>query len=251
MIQIYSVISNIKLAIAIVLTLLISCNTFAVQKVDKENFIALNIGTLEFDIAPNNPFTNNSDELFIVSGPLFYKNGIMIGGFIKDGIWQKNKVTPSVRGQQNFSKYNGFIGKMNDGRLFLKKYNDFDKNNISKVAWAIQNGPILVKNGTNLHPSYSSHNYFRAGIGYKNNDVYFLFSKEKITLHQFANMFLSMNIKNALYLDGKNVGYYRRFFTEEQNAKPQKVEDFFGNLIIHADKIYIRTTIDNIKAPKK
>ncbi len=74
-----------------------------------------------------------------------------------------------------------------------------------QAEYATQSGPMLVIDGkiNNLFLPQSDSLKIRNGVGIKNNQLYFVISRDRISFYDFAQIFKNdLNIENALYLDG-------------------------------------------------
>lgn len=80
---------------------------------------------------------------------------------------------------------------------------DFPGN--ATIRYATQSGPMLVINGQ-PHPAFkkgSTNLNIRNGVGIlPDNKVVFVLSKNEVNFYDFAQYFISLGCKNALYLDG-------------------------------------------------
>ena len=74
-----------------------------------------------------------------------------------------------------------------------------------KAEFATQSGPMLIINrkiNSIFSPSSASLK-IRNGVGIKNNQLYFVISREKINFYDFADIFKTqLKVDQALYLDG-------------------------------------------------
>ena len=142
---------------------------------------------------------------FCVNGPLVTNDGIPVGGYIDNGIPIKPWIDPMVGGG-NFAVDNAIFGIGEDGNFYLLPYEEKEK--LSPMRWAFQNGPILVKDGINKRGASTS-SYARSGIGFKNDrTLVVIVSITPVTLRQFAELFIAEGCSNAIYLDGgPYVGY--------------------------------------------
>lgn len=74
-----------------------------------------------------------------------------------------------------------------------------------KAIYATQSGPMLVIDGS-INPSFVKNSdslKIRNGVGIKDNQLYFVISRERINFYDFADIFKTkLKINHALYLDG-------------------------------------------------
>lgn len=142
---------------------------------------------------------------FCVNGPLVGENQLPVGGYIDNSVQKKDWSNP-VLGGGNFSIDNAILGLDLKGKMYMVPISESLK--IPQSQWAIQNGPILVKNKINTRGSSQS-KYSRSGIGCRfDGTVIVIISLEPITFYDFAELFIEQNCVDALYLDGgPYVGY--------------------------------------------
>jgi uncharacterized protein YigE (DUF2233 family) len=144
----------------------------------------------------------NKSLRFAMNGGMFVQDYAPPGLFIEEG-----KIVHDLNtkhGEGNFyllpngvffitTQYQGAICKTEDFR------------HSKAIAYATQSGPLLVVNGK-MNPAfqYGSKNLnIRNGVGIlPDGKVVFVLSKQPINFYDFANYFLALGCKNALYLDG-------------------------------------------------
>ena len=71
--------------------------------------------------------------------------------------------------------------------------------------YATQSGPLLIQNNeiTDTANQSQGAKFTRNGVGIlKNGNVLFLYSSKKITIKEFAELFKTYGVADALYLDG-------------------------------------------------
>jgi|GEM_PF-2652555 len=103
----------------------------------------------------------------------------------------------------NFSLENGIIGLKKNGEFFLVSYSEGSLVDPTEVNWAMQNGPILLRNGNNPHKADSKSKFFRTGMGYSSDGKLFLIATQEATnLYTFAQIFKRYGVQNAMSLDG-------------------------------------------------
>ena len=74
-----------------------------------------------------------------------------------------------------------------------------------KADYATQSGPMLVIDGkvNSLFSPDSQSKKIRNGVGIKNNKLYFVISKNRVSFYRFAQFFQkNLKVEQALYLDG-------------------------------------------------
>jgi len=137
------------------------------------------------------------------------------------GIYSSNK-TPAglfVENNKIIAKLNTLNGKGNfhlqpNGIFYINNNNQAKLTTTSKfveiikksnIKTAIQSGPMLVINNkiNSIFKKDSNSLYVRNAVCVdKSNSVVFFISKDKTNFYNFANIAVSLDCKNALYLDG-------------------------------------------------
>ncbi len=154
----------------------------------------LNIG---FGKASNTATNQYMD--FCVNGPLVGADNLPVGGYIDNGTILKNWTNPEDGGG-NFAVNNAIFGLGTDGKLYLTPCTE--KHTLPQMRWALQNGPILVKDGINTRGTSQS-KYARSGIGFKTDGtLVVIVSLTPVTFYEFADLFIKEHCSNAIYLDG-------------------------------------------------
>lgn len=140
--------------------------------------------------------------VFAANGGMFLKDNSPQGLYIEDF----RMITPldTSSGTDNFYlKPNGVFYITDKNTPIVCQTKDFQYN--QNIKYATQSGPMLLINGI-IHPAFnfgSSNLHIRNGVGIlPDNRAVFVMSKEKVNFHDFANYFLTLGCKNALYLDG-------------------------------------------------
>jgi uncharacterized protein YigE (DUF2233 family) len=96
---------------------------------------------------------------------------------------------------------------MNAGVVTSREFSKWEAEKQSSVKWAVQSGPLLLRNGKK-HPAFnqdSSSRLLRNGIGVtKNGEVVAVITEgaAMVNLWTFAECFRRLGCENALYLDG-------------------------------------------------
>lgn len=145
---------------------------------------------------------NNKKLVFAMNAGMYRPDNSPQGLFIENGVLHKPLDTLS--GSGNFYlKPNGVFYITDDNRAVVCQRSGFT--DPAKVKFATQSGPMLLIDG-NIHPAFkegSANLNIRNGVGIlPDNRVIFAVSKEAVNFYDFAQYFLSMGCKNALYLDG-------------------------------------------------
>lgn len=207
-----------------ILPVLIIISTLTLGQVKVFRTSHLNIGFGKYaDVA------NNKHMEFCVNGPLVGTDGVPVGGFIDNDSVRKNWTDP-VLGGGNFAVENHIFGQTKNGKLFMIPYSA--KDSLSSMKWAIQNGPVLVKNGINARRSgASTTKYQRSGIGYtRQGEIVVIISILPVTFREFAEFFVQEDCVNAVFLDGgpTYVGYADKLKKYGFQQEAMKIQ-FFNN----------------------
>lgn len=160
----------------------------------------LNVGFGKESTCSTNQFMD-----FCVNGPLVGDNQLPVGGYVDNGSQKQSWSDPAQAGG-NFSIDNAIFGLGFDGKM--RMVSSMESTTLPQMKWAIQNGPVLVKDGINARGTSTS-TWARSGIGYrKDGAVVVIISLQPVTFREFAEMFIQKNCVNAIYLDGgPYVGY--------------------------------------------
>lgn len=102
-----------------------------------------------------------------------------------------------------FMQPNGVVA-WNKNTAIIKTTDQYQKSGF-KAEYATQSGPMLVIGGL-INPIFEKNSdslKVRNGVGIKNNQLYFVISRGRISFYDFADIFKSqLKIDQALYLDG-------------------------------------------------
>lgn len=144
----------------------------------------------------------NQHLLFAMNGGMFnYEHGPQ-GLYIENYKLINNRDTSSGGGNF-YMKPNGIFYLTSNGEAEVCKTENFQFS--KNISYATQSGPMLVIDGK-IHPSFkqgSANLNIRNGVGIlPDNKILFAMSKKEINFYDFADFFLKMGCKNALYLDG-------------------------------------------------
>ncbi len=108
-----------------------------------------------------------------------------------------------------FLQPNGVLG-WNKKQAFILTTQQYSRQEI-KVDYATQSGPMLVIDGkiNSLFLPDSQSNKIRNGVGIRNNKLYFVISKNRVSFYRFAQFFQrNLKVEQALYLDGSISSLY-------------------------------------------
>jgi uncharacterized protein YigE (DUF2233 family) len=171
-----------------------------VEGKNRKLIFAMNAGMFTMDHSPNGLFVQNFNEVH----PL-----------------------DTTDGRGNFYlKPNGVFYLTSNNSAFVCKTPDYIAN--SDIKYATQSGPMLLLDGkiNSIFQKESKNLNIRNGVGIlPDNRVVFAMSKKEITFYDFAEYFLQLGCKNALYLDGS----ISKTYLPEKNWKQMDGE--FGVLI--------------------
>lgn len=147
--------------------------------------------------------TNGKKLVFGMNAGMYHPDNRPLGLFIEDGVEQHAVNTRTATSGNFYMKPNGIFYLTKDKRAVVCQTEDLkDPKNI---LFATQSGPMLLIDG-NVHPAFKEGSVnlnIRNGVGIlPDNRVVFAISKEPVNFWDFAQFFLSLGCKNALYLDG-------------------------------------------------
>lgn len=150
---------------------------------------------------------------FAMNGGMYMRDNSPQGLFIENGT-QHTKLDTASGSGNFYLKPNGVFYITQDNRAGICKTEDFKA--VSDVKFATQSGPMLLIDGS-IHPAFkkgSANLNIRNGVGIlPDNRLVFMMSKTEINFYEFAEAFMAMGCKNALYLDG----FVSRTFLPEEN----------------------------------
>lgn len=169
--------------------------------------------------------SNDSRLLFAMNGGMFLKDNSPQGLYVEN--FKMLNPLDTTCGTDNFyMKPNGVFYITADNRPMVCQTADFQYSD--QIKYATQSGPMLLIDGA-IHPAFtcgSSNLHIRNGVGILPDlRAVFVMSKVKVNFWDFANFFLSMGCKNALYLDG----YVSRTYAPSQQW--MQMDGDFGVMI--------------------
>ncbi len=149
------------------------------------------------------------DEI-IVNGPINNSSSNNTdGGVIQGGNITRPFVKPDPTKKNNFNWNNGIFGRDKKGKYFLMTYDQWDKakknnNKFEKtIDFAFQNGPMLIRNGTNQVPTSAADTKKRSAMGIdKNGKLVVLYTNTEATMADLAKKCETLGLTNTIYLDG-------------------------------------------------
>ncbi len=145
---------------------------------------------------------NNKTLVFAMNGGMYKQDNSPQGLYIEK--YKTLSPIDTTSGNGNFYlKPNGIFYLLRDNTAMICNTTNFTAN--ENIKYATQSGPMLVINGA-IHQAFikgSSNLNIRNGVGIlPDNRIVFVMSKKEINFYDFANYFISLGCKNALYLDG-------------------------------------------------
>jgi uncharacterized protein YigE (DUF2233 family) len=142
------------------------------------------------------------NAVFATNGGIFSKDYAPLGLYVED---QKQLVPINLdEGKGNFFlKPNGVVTVDTSGNMAVVEATAYKP---TGIAFAVQSGPLLLKDGKE-NPSFdpsSQNRRIRSGVGVKGDGtVVFVLSKDQVTFHDLAMLFRDhLGCPNALFLDG-------------------------------------------------
>jgi len=140
---------------------------------------------------------------FAMNAGMYHANYSPVGLYIEQGE-QKQKINTLTKRFGNFyMQPNGVLAWNNDKIILLQTQKYIQT--VFKANYATQSGPMLVIDGkvNALFIPNSESLKVRNGVGVKNNQVYFVISRDRMSFYDFAHIFKNnLRIDQALYLDG-------------------------------------------------
>jgi uncharacterized protein YigE (DUF2233 family) len=169
--------------------------------------------------------TRKQELKFAMNGGMYLKDYSPQGLYIENGV--KLARLDTLSGSGNFRlKPNGVFYITSDNQAVVRQTKDFKDD--GQIKFATQSGPMLIIDGQ-IHPAFikgSANLNIRNGVGIlPDNRVVFAMSKKEINFHDFAEYFMSLGCKNALYLDG----FVSRTYLPEE--KWEQMDGSFGVII--------------------
>lgn len=140
---------------------------------------------------------------FAMNAGMYHANFAPVGLYIEQSK-QKIALNTEVNQFGNFFIQPNGVVAWNKSKAMIVETKYYAQANF-KADYATQSGPMLVINGE-INPKFeatSTSLKIRNGVGIKDNQLYFVISRGKISFYDFANIFKkNLKIDQALYLDG-------------------------------------------------
>lgn len=167
---------------------------------------------------------------FAMNAGMYHADFQPVGLYVEQG-----KVLSLLNQAKGFGNFfmqpNGIVAWNND-RAVIKTTTDYKQSGF-KAQFATQSGPMLIYKGkiNNQFLADSNSLKIRNGVGVKNNQLYFVISKQRVNFYQFAQFFKrNLQIDNALYLDGSISSLY-----SAQNKRHDKTFNL-GPIVAEVDR---------------
>ena len=140
---------------------------------------------------------------FAMNAGMYHANYSAVGLYIEN-TKQFSKLNTQTKGFGNFLMQPNGVLAWNKKRATIQTTQNYAQSNFH-AEYATQSGPMLVIDGkiNSLFLPQSDSLKIRNGVGIKNNQLYFVISRERISFYDFAQIFKQdLKIDQALYLDG-------------------------------------------------
>lgn len=140
---------------------------------------------------------------FAMNAGMYHANFSPVGLYIEQ-FQQRSPLNLSTTQFGNFFLQPNGIVAWNKKQAVILTTKQYAQSNF-KAEFATQSGPMLLLNGkiNSIFSPSSNSLKIRNGVGIKNNQLYFVISREKMNFYDFANIFKTqLKVDQALYLDG-------------------------------------------------
>ncbi|MCH7336835.1 phosphodiester glycosidase family protein [Acinetobacter sp. NIPH 2699] len=145
---------------------------------------------------------------FAMNAGMYHANFQPVGLYVEKG--QKFSMLNEAKGFGNFFMQPNGVLAWNHQQATIKTTADY-KHQGFNALYATQSGPMLLYN-RKINRNFlvdSSSLKIRNGVGVKNNQLYFVISRQQVSFYQFAQFFKQqLKIDHALYLDGSISSLY-------------------------------------------
>lgn len=145
---------------------------------------------------------------FAMNAGMYHADFQPVGLYVENGK-QINQLNEETGFGNFFMQPNGVVA-WNDQQAVIKTTTEY-KHDGFKPQFATQSGSMLVNNGKMNRQFLPDSNSLkiRNGVGIKDNQLYFVISKQRVSFYQFAQFFKQqLKVDNALYLDGSISSLY-------------------------------------------
>lgn len=150
---------------------------------------------------------------FAMNAGMYHADYAPVGLYIEQG--KKLNDLNEETGYGNFFMQPNGVLAWNSQQAKILSTAQYKKQSLNKqtfqASYATQSGPMLVMDG-NINPQFlpdATSLKIRNGVGVKNNQLYFVISRDRVSFYQFAQFFKEdLAIDEALYLDGSISSVY-------------------------------------------
>lgn len=149
---------------------------------------------------------------FAMNAGMYHPDFSPVGLYIEQGV--QFKALNLATGFGNFFLQPNGVLAWNAQHAVIQTTAQYQTSQLStdfKPQFATQSGPMLVIDGK-INPTFlaqSNSLKIRNGVGIKNNTLYFVISRNRVSFYDFAQVFQQqLAIENALYLDGSISSLY-------------------------------------------
>lgn len=150
---------------------------------------------------------------FSMNAGMYHANYAPVGLYVEQG--KKLTDLNEQSGYGNFFMQPNGVLAWNTQKAKILTTANYKKQSLSQQAFkadfATQSGPMLVMDGK-INPQFlpdATSLKIRNGVGVKNNQLYFVISRDRVSFYQFAQFFQQdLAIEQALYLDGSISSVY-------------------------------------------
>lgn len=140
---------------------------------------------------------------FAMNAGMYHADYSAVGLYVENSK-QLSSLNTQTQGFGNFLMQPNGVLAWNKKQATIQITQHYAQSNF-KADYATQSGPMLVIEGkiNRQFLPQSDSLKIRNGVGIKNNQLYFVISRERISFYDFAQIFKEdLNIDQALYLDG-------------------------------------------------
>lgn len=140
---------------------------------------------------------------FAMNAGMYHANFSPVGLYIEQ-FQQRSPLNLSTTQFGNFFLQPNGVVAWNKKQAVILTTKQYVQSNF-KAEFASQSGPMLLLDGkiNSIFSPSSDSLKIRNGVGIKNNQLYFVISREKMNFYDFANIFKTqLKVEQALYLDG-------------------------------------------------
>lgn len=148
--------------------------------------------------------------VFAMNAGMYHADYSPVGLYIQQG--RQDQALNTASGWGNFFMQPNGVLAWNTQQAVIQTTADYQKSGFH-AQYATQSGPMLITKGV-VNPKFiqgSDSLKIRNGVGIKNNQLYFVISRGKVSFYDFAQFFKqTLAVQDALYLDGSISSVYSR-----------------------------------------